>query len=60
VIAHRPSTVRSADGIVVLCDGRVVESGTHAELVARPSLYRTLYEAPLESSVTITERSGTA
>jgi subfamily B ATP-binding cassette protein MsbA len=60
VIAHRPSTLRGADGIVVLCDGRIVESGTHAELVGRPSLYRTLYEAPVDSPPATAQRSGTA
>ncbi len=43
VIAHRLSTIRDADLIVVLEEGVVVESGTHAELIARPGLYRSLY-----------------
>jgi ABC-type multidrug transport system fused ATPase/permease subunit len=43
VIAHRLSTVRGADCIFVLKEGRVVESGSHAELMQRPEgLYRTL------------------
>ncbi|MFL5345282.1 MAG: ABC transporter ATP-binding protein [Hyalangium sp.] len=42
VIAHRLSTVRDADLIVVLDAGRVVESGTHAELVARQGRYAQL------------------
>ncbi|AKU95910.1 Lipid A export ATP-binding/permease protein MsbA [Labilithrix luteola] len=45
VIAHRLSTVRSADLILVLDRGAIVERGTHEELLARPSRYRTLYEA---------------
>ncbi len=42
VIAHRLSTVRDADLIVVLDAGRVVESGTHAQLVAHPGRYAQL------------------
>jgi len=44
VIAHRLSTIVNADLIVVLDRGRVVQMGTHAELVAEPGLYRTLHE----------------
>ena len=41
-IAHRLSTVQRADVIVVLAGGRVAELGTHAELLARGGLYRSL------------------
>jgi len=44
VIAHRLSTVQHADTIVVLRDGRIVEQGTHPELVEADGLYRKLYE----------------
>ncbi len=44
VIAHRLSTVKDADRVVVIDDGRVVQSGTHDELVSQAGLYRTLVE----------------
>ncbi|MFQ5860649.1 MAG: ABC transporter ATP-binding protein [Dehalococcoidia bacterium] len=44
IIAHRLSSVREADLILVLQDGRIVERGTHRELLARPGFYREIYE----------------
>ncbi|MBK5307892.1 MAG: ABC transporter ATP-binding protein [Frankiaceae bacterium] len=43
VIAHRLSTIREADQILVVDDGRIVESGRHEELLARAGLYAELY-----------------
>jgi ATP-binding cassette subfamily B protein len=47
IVAHRISTVRSADRIFVLDDGRIVERGTHAELVTRNGLYAAMYRKQL-------------
>jgi subfamily B ATP-binding cassette protein MsbA len=44
VIAHRLSTVQSADRILVIAGGRIVEQGTHADLLARNGEYRRLYD----------------
>lgn len=44
VIAHRLSTVRNADRIIVLNNGRIVEEGNHSELMKKKGLYRRLYE----------------
>jgi ATP-binding cassette subfamily B protein len=43
VIAHRLSTIRSADRILVFQDGRVVEEGRHADLVAKGGAYARLH-----------------
>jgi ATP-binding cassette subfamily B protein len=47
LIAHRTSTVRDADQIVVLKDGAIIESGTHDQLLARGGYYADLYQKQL-------------
>jgi len=52
VIAHRLSTVRDADQILVVADGRVVERGRHTQLLAAGGLYAELYETQFASQET--------
>ncbi len=53
VIAHRLSTVRRADLILVLSEGRIVERGDHASLFAAGGLYRRLYELQHSNSIEV-------
>lgn len=48
IISHRVSSVRYADQIIVLDDGKVVESGTHASLLEKNGVYRELYKKQVE------------
>jgi ATP-binding cassette subfamily B protein len=50
VIAHRLSTVRNADQILVVDGGRIVQSGTHAQLLAKGGLYADLYRTQFVES----------
>ena len=51
VIAHRLSTVRNADEILVIDHGQIVDRGTHVELLAHSGLYRDLYETQFATQV---------
>ena len=52
VVAHRLSTIQGADRILVMHQGRLVEEGTHEELLATGGLYRRLYELQFAGSAT--------
>lgn len=51
VVAHRLSTIQRADRILVLDKGKLVEEGTHAQLMERTGLYHYLYTIRLNESV---------
>jgi len=44
IVSHRISALRNADTIVVLEEGRLVDQGTHSELIDRPGVYRDVWE----------------
>lgn len=48
VIAHRLSTVKSADTVAVVSDGQIAESGTHDELLSRNGIYTSLVKRQLQ------------
>ena len=49
LISHRITTLMQADRILVLDNGRVADMGTHAELIARPGIYREIYDIQMSS-----------
>ncbi len=59
MIAHRLSTVRHADQILVIDDGRIVERGTHDELIRHGGVYRQLHEAQTRERKRRTSAPGT-
>jgi ATP-binding cassette subfamily B protein len=58
VIAHRLSTILAADKILVLEEGRLVEEGTHAELMARNGLYAHLYQTQFGTEAEVQRADG--
>ena len=52
VIAHRLSTIRHADVILVVSDGKIIERGTHAELMSQKGAYYNLYTRQFEEDAT--------
>ena len=49
LISHRVTTLMQADQILVLEDGKVADLGTHAQLIARPGLYKEIYDIQMSS-----------
>jgi ATP-binding cassette, subfamily B, bacterial len=58
VIAHRLSTIREADQILVIVDGRIVQRGRHAELIAAGGPYAELYRTQFQVQEATTARTG--
>ena len=58
VIAHRLGTIRNADNIVVLKDGKVAEQGTHDQLLAKNGVYAEMWNMQLHSTSAATSQVG--
>jgi len=52
IISHRASSVKNADQIIVLEAGKIVEAGTHTELIERAGYYQDIYNQQLEEKLT--------
>ena len=50
IVAHRLSTIRQADVILVMKDGHVIEQGTHDQLLAQGGFYANLYNSQFEDA----------
>ena len=52
IVAHRLSTIKEADTILVMKDGNVIEQGSHSQLMSRNGFYTNLYNSQFASSAT--------
>ena len=55
IIAHRISTIKNVDRIIVLEKGKIVEEGTHEELIEKGGIYKKLYELQFETTPAVLE-----
>jgi len=53
VIAHRLSTVKTANTVAVISDGQIVESGTHDELLSKDGVYTALVKRQLQTTTKV-------
>ena len=51
IIAHRLSTIKNAEKIIVLQNGKIIDEGSHQELVSKPGLYKSMYELQSEKDL---------